>query len=57
MTNIVAMRAGQHIPALETEPDAELIEILENLLAGARSGHLRAIAYTTVTATRSINTK
>lgn len=42
MTNIVAIKAAPG------DPDAEVVAILEDLLACAKSGELRAVAYATV---------
>ncbi len=37
-------------------PSASVVELLEDLLRLARSGHIRAIAYATVNAGRSVGT-
>ena len=53
---VVPMREGGLIPATVMEPDEDLIAKLEQLLADARSGHLRALGYSMIDRDRAVTT-
>lgn len=51
---IVPLRPDGVIPATVAPPDAELVAKLEELLADAQSGQLRAIGYASIDRDRAI---
>lgn len=55
-SKVVPIRPGGIVPATVQAPDAELIAKLKEMLADAKSGHLRAVGYALIDRDRAIVT-